>query len=151
MTSENTRPLLAGYGRAEITPPLGTRMFGWGGRDEDHGCDAIHDNLFVRSLWLEQGAEKALIMGFDLLFFSRDVADRLRGAVARRFGLESRQIFLNTSHTHSGPTTGTWYTALFAPLDYLYRDQLERCWRVRTERGNPCAKQIFWPASPRRR
>lgn len=118
--------LRAGFGRAEITPPLGTRMFGWGARDETHGCDSIHDGLFTRALWLQQGSENALIMGFDLLFFSRDVADRLRGAIARRFGLHSMQILLNTSHTHSGPTTGTWYTALFSPPDHLYLDRLER-------------------------
>lgn len=119
-------PIAAGFARAKITPPLGTRMFGWGARDEERGCDSIHDDLFVRALWLEQESEKALIMGFDLLFFSRDAADRLRGAIARRFGLESRQILLNTSHTHSGPTTGTWYTALFSPPDHLYLNRLER-------------------------
>ena len=116
----------AGFSRRDITPPLGTRMFGWGGRDEEHGCDGVHDPLYVRALWLDGGGEAVVIVGYDVLFFSRDVADRLRGAIGRRHGLAPRQVLLNTSHTHNGPTTGTWWTALFSPPDALYLDDLER-------------------------
>jgi len=115
----------AGFGRVCITPPPGTRMFGWGTRDDAGGCDAVHDDLFARALWLRAGREDVLVMGFDLLFFSRDVADRLRGALGRRFDLAPRQILLNASHTHNGPTTGTWWTALYRPPDTLYLDALE--------------------------
>ncbi len=116
----------AGFSRRDITPPLGARMFGWGGRDEDDGCNDVHDPLYVRAIWLDDGGEAVVIVGYDLLFFSRDVADRLRGAIGRRHGLAPRQVLLNTSHTHHGPTTGTWWTALFSPPDALYLDDLER-------------------------
>jgi len=35
-------------------------------------------------------------------------------------------VLLNASHTHNGPTTGTWWTALFSPPDAVYLDMLER-------------------------
>ena len=55
----------AGFSRRDITPPLGTRMFGWGGRDEERGCDEVHDPLYVRALWLDDGGETAVIAGSD--------------------------------------------------------------------------------------
>jgi len=115
----------AGFGKVQITPSIGTRMFGWGQRDADHGCEGVHDDLFVRALWLEDAGEEALVVGFDLLFFSRDIADRLRGALGRRFGLAPRQILLNTSHTHNGPATGTWSFAQFSGVDPIYIDNVE--------------------------
>jgi len=101
-------------------------MFGWGNRDADHGCEGIRDNLFVRALWVSQDGQDMLILGFDLLFFSRDIADRLRGAIGRKFGLAPKQILLNTSHTHNGPTTGTWSFAQFSSIDGLYLDSVEQ-------------------------
>ena len=116
----------AGFGRVNISPPIGTRMFGWGDRDADHGCEGVRDDLFVRALWVSQDGQEMLILGFDLLFFSREIADRLRGAIGRRFGLAPRQILLNTSHTHNGPTTGTWSFAQFSSIDGLYLDSVEQ-------------------------
>jgi neutral ceramidase len=116
----------AGFSQRDITPPLGTRMFGWGSRDDEHGCTDIHDRLDVRALWISHDDEDAIIFGFDLLFFDRAIADRIRGAIGRRFDLAPRQILLNTSHTHNGPTTGTWWTAGNSAPDDLYLDFLER-------------------------
>ena len=92
----------AGFARANITPPIGTHMSGFGGRDKDHGCESIHDDLFVRALYVEHEGEPALMVGYDLLFFGRELADRIKGAIGRQVDLLPRQILLNTSHTHAG-------------------------------------------------
>jgi len=68
------------------------------------------------------GEEEVLIFGFDLLFFSRDEADRLKGAIGRRIDLSPKEIFLNTSHTHTGPKVGTWD---YSGSDRLYLQFLE--------------------------
>jgi hypothetical protein len=116
-------PLLAGFARVKITPPLGTPLSGFGDRDFDPaGARGVHDDLFVRALYLSQGNQVAIIMGFDLLFFSREEADRFKGAVGNKLGLTSRQILLNTSHTHTGPKVGNWY---YSPSDPLYLQDLE--------------------------
>ncbi|MFC1717663.1 hypothetical protein ACFL6S_28640 [Candidatus Poribacteria bacterium] len=113
----------AGFARVNINPPIGTRMTGFGGRDRDHGCEAIHDDIYVRALYLTHEGEEALIMGFDLLFFSRDEADRYKGAIGRRIDLKPSQIFLNTSHSHVGPKVGTWLYD--PPSDPFYLQVLE--------------------------
>ncbi|MFC1608374.1 hypothetical protein ACFL47_10430 [Candidatus Latescibacterota bacterium] len=113
----------AGFSKVKVTPPVGTAMTGFGFRDYDPGgCRGIHDDLFARGLYLEQGEEKALILGFDLLFFSRDEADRFKGAIGRRIDLSPKEIFLNTSHTHTGPKVGTWD---YSGSDRLYLQFLE--------------------------
>ena len=73
----------AGFARISITPPLGTAMMGFGRRDRAHGCDAIHDDIFVRALYATQEGESALIMDFDLCFLGREECDRYKSAIGR--------------------------------------------------------------------
>jgi len=121
----------AGFAKVCITPPAGTRMYGFASRDKDHGCEGVHDDIFVRAAYLSCDGEEALIMGFDLLFFGREDADRFKGAVGRKLDLAPRRILLNASHTHCGPMVGTtWAYAdygLGVELEQrFYAEQLER-------------------------
>lgn len=120
----NQGTLRAGFAKVDITPPLGSRMHGFHGRDIKHGCDIIRDPLFARALWLEQGDERVLILGFDLLFFDRIQDNRLRGSTGRELGLCSRQILTNCSHTHSGPMTHVWASGMYTPPDSHYLNRL---------------------------
>jgi len=117
-------PMKAGFAKENINPPIGTRMTGFGARDRDRGCEAIHDDIYVRALYLTHEGREVLIMGFDLLFFSRDEADRYKGAIGRRIDLAPSQILLNTSHSHLGPKVGTWLYD--PPSDPLYLQALEQ-------------------------
>ncbi|HQM48760.1 MAG TPA: hypothetical protein PLJ71_08730 [Candidatus Hydrogenedentes bacterium] len=116
----------AGFARVDITPPVGTTMMGFGGRDMEHGCTGTHDPIFTRALYLEHGGEAVLIMGYDLCFLGREDADRFKGAIGRVMEIAPQQIFLNTSHNHVGPKAGTWYSAGYESPDRDYLNQLER-------------------------
>jgi len=98
-------------------------MTGFGTRDRAQPCNAIHDDIHVRALYLRDGDRQALVAGFDLLFFSRDEADRFRGAIGRRLDLRPSEVLLNTSHSHSGPKVGSWLYD--PPSDLLYLQELE--------------------------
>lgn len=119
----------AGFGRACITPPVGTRMSGFGGRDEEKGAEDIHDDLHVRALYAEHEGESVLIVGYDLLFFSRENADRMKAAIGRVLDFSPRQILLNSSHTHVGPCVSTWgYERRVLPdRDYLNAVEAGSC------------------------
>lgn len=93
------------------------------GLGQKQACHAIHDDLFVRALFLEQEDRQALLLSFDLLFFERAVVDRYKGALGRALALRPDQIFLNTTHTHTGPRMTRWQYG-GAP-DPLYLDQIE--------------------------
>ena len=114
----------AGFAKVSITPPLGTYMMGFG-RDREHGCTGIHDDIFVRATYVEDGDERALIMGFDICFLGREESDRYRGAIGRRIDLLPRQILLNTSHNHAGTAVGPWCYGDFRAPDKLYLQDLE--------------------------
>jgi len=116
----------AGFAAAKITPPPGTTMMGFGGRDMARGCDSIHDDIYARALFVEHAGHQALIVGFDLCFLGRADADRLKGAIGRRIDLAPSRILLNASHSHTGPSVGTWYSAGYLPPDRLYLDELQR-------------------------
>jgi len=113
--------MLAGFSSVNVNPPLGTPMMGFGGRDRDHGCEAVHDDIFVRACYLEHDGRAALIMGYDLCFVGRADADRFKGAIGRHLELSPAQVLINTTHNHVGPMVGTWYDA---HPDAGYVDQL---------------------------
>jgi hypothetical protein len=72
----------AGFGKACINPAVGASMSGFGDRNREQGCQGIHDDIHVRTLYLEHQGKEVLILGFDLLFLSRDEADRYQGRSA---------------------------------------------------------------------
>ena len=72
--------MFAGFSKKIITPPLGTHMMGWWGRDKERGCEQILDPLFVRALYLRQGSEEALLLTYDLCALTRMECDRFKGA-----------------------------------------------------------------------
>lgn len=100
-----TAPLEAGFSKENITPPIGTRMMGWWGRDKESGCKEIVDPLHVRALYLRQGTQEALLLTYDLCALTRVECDRFKGALGTRLNLAPRQILIATSHTHAGPAT----------------------------------------------
>ncbi|MBI2438062.1 MAG: neutral/alkaline non-lysosomal ceramidase N-terminal domain-containing protein [Lentisphaerae bacterium] len=108
---------LVGLGIADITPPLGTRMFGFGTRDRQHGCTGIHDPLQVRAVYIADRKEAVLILSYDVCFFGRAEADRIKGAVGSALPLTARQILINCSHTHLGPVTGNWGYPGYLPFE----------------------------------
>lgn len=119
--------MLAGFAKTKITPPVGTRMEGFGALQRDPaGAADIHDDLFARALYCGEGDETVLILAYDLLFFSRENADRLKAAVGRALDLSPRQILINTSHTHCGPHTSNYATHASLPPDRPWLEVVER-------------------------
>jgi len=111
--------LRAGYAQACVTPPLGLPMEGLG---QQGGIAKIHDDLFVRALFLAHGRRRALLLGCDLLFFERGDVDRIKGAIGRRLDFPPGQILLNCSHNHAGPRLTRWsYTG---QADPAYLDEV---------------------------
>lgn len=94
----------AGAARVDITPPLEPRlpMSGYPGREDGH--TAIHDNLHVRAIALDDGAAKALIVGVELIGFGHPLADRIADRLARETGVSREHILLFGTHTHGAPS-----------------------------------------------
>ncbi len=82
----------------DITPPAGTRMWGYAGRDQG-GTEAA-DKLGARVLYLEGENNGVAWVDLDLgRTFSRDALDWIREQVQ----VSVPHVVFSASHTHSGP------------------------------------------------
>lgn len=95
--------LQAGVGRTTITPPLGTWLCGYGGRE--HGCDSILDDLYATTLVLANDETSVAIVTCDVCGLPTQQVATLRALVSERTGIPGSNVLINTSHTHSGPVT----------------------------------------------
>lgn len=95
--------LMVGAVRRNITPPVGAWMAGYGNRD--HGAEGVHDELYLRALFLCDGETCAALVCRDLCDTENDEFDLLAEMFEARVGLTREQIFIANTHTHSGPST----------------------------------------------
>ena len=95
------KELRAGIATADITPPIGSWMCGFGGRPK--GCTGIHDPLLLHALVLDDGATALAIITADILSFSASMVAEIRQEISCRTPLAGRNVMLCGSHTHGGP------------------------------------------------
>lgn len=93
--------LKVGAAVIDITPPVGTPLDGYGGRtDVSLG---IHDPLYARCLYLDDGATRLAIVACDLVGVGRALVARTRELIAERPGLGPECVLIAATHTHAGP------------------------------------------------
>ena len=107
----------AGYGKSELTPPMGVELAGYGyylGRC----ARTVRDPLYARALMLEDGAMRALVISCDLLGLSRAVCDEVF-AHAAALGIAAEHVLIVSIHTHTGPTIKYHEGCGFVSDDYV--------------------------------
>lgn len=95
--------LMVGVARRNITPPIGAIMAGYAARD--HGAEGVHDELFVRALFVCDGETCAVLLARDLCDVENREFDLLADMFAERMNLGRDRLFIANTHTHSGPRT----------------------------------------------
>ena len=110
----------AGFSKQCITPRNGTLMEGLSQRSP---AQSIHDDLFVRALFLNHDGVEQVILSFDLLFLDRGQVDRIKGAVGNVTGLCPAQILINFTHTHCSPRVTSW--AYTGQIEEAYMNLVE--------------------------
>ena len=93
--------LLAGVGRATITPPVGIWLMGYAARDK--GSVSRHDDLMATALVLSDGEVRVALVTCDLIFLHPETVARIRTLVCERTGIPAENVMICCSHTHSGP------------------------------------------------
>jgi len=87
-----------------ITPEVGTHIAGYGPCDETFRKVG---ELAVSMLALDDGKNKALILGYDLIGMDELLIDRIRREAAEVLGTPEDFVILSCTHTHEGPHTRT--------------------------------------------
>jgi len=95
--------LMVGTSRRNITPPIGALMAGYAGRD--HGAEGVHDELWLRALYLDDGETQAALLCRDLCDTERREMELLEERFQERLDLAMDRVFITNTHTHSGPST----------------------------------------------
>ncbi len=96
--------LNAGYGEADITPPLGTELGGYGFY-LNRRAESVLSPLKVRALALRNRRQGVLLVSVDLLGFTVDASDTLRRRIAVSCGLPEQNVLVACTHTHTSPPT----------------------------------------------
>ena len=90
-----------GAAAIDITPPVGTALDGYGGRtDVSLG---VHDPLYARALFLDDGATQIALVVCDLIGIGSFLAERARELIAERPGIPPSNVMISATHTHAGP------------------------------------------------
>jgi hypothetical protein len=101
ITQVRAEGLRAGAATADITPPTGHAMWGYGAR-HDAPCVGVLDPLRARALVLATDQERIALVSLDLgRAPTRQSTAAIRARVKAAVGIE--HIFLVASHTHHGP------------------------------------------------
>jgi neutral ceramidase len=90
--------LRAGVGRADITPPVGTPLGGYGER-KGAASTGVHDPIRAKALVLDDGVTRLAILTSDLVGTNPEMVRR----VAEATGFPQERLLVTASHTHSGP------------------------------------------------
>lgn len=91
----------AGAAKREITPPVGTDLFGYIRRIGS--STGIHDPLWANFLWVEDENLGVLLVSLDVLNFSDQFAARAKAAISEGVSLAEQNICIAAIHTHSAP------------------------------------------------
>lgn len=100
----NKEKLLAGISRKDITPEIGTVLFGYPNRRK---AQEVNDRLTVTTLFLSCNDTKFILVSTAILFFRTEQADEIREKISNILKVPYENIYLHAFHTHSAPETST--------------------------------------------
>jgi neutral ceramidase len=95
-----------GAAEADITPPVGGDIVGPMTRST-----GVHDPLFVKVLYVDDGRMPWVLVSFDLMALDYGICDRMRKEIREQTGATA--AVLNCTHTHSAPFSAPWSVPVF--------------------------------------
>ena len=100
MRSENQDVFMVGAAREDITPKIGTLLYGY---VPDSVSTSIHDGLETVAAAFAQGDTKALLVTISVGDFGTALCDELRERIGKENGLPATRVVIAATHTHSAP------------------------------------------------
>ena len=92
-----------GYAKTCINPPYGAPIVGY---YEARFVKGVADNLYARAVAFDDGAKRAVVIALDICLLPQKMFDAMKDAVAEAADIDREAIFINCSHTHTGPLVG---------------------------------------------
>ncbi|MBR6568883.1 MAG: hypothetical protein IKK75_00335 [Clostridia bacterium] len=92
----------AGFGKYDLTPPLGVELTGYGYYLNRRAL-SVRDPLYARALFLDCGNSRSLIISCELLGLNRHICADVASHAAK-YGIRFRDLIIVSVHTHTGPS-----------------------------------------------
>jgi len=90
-----------GLAKTEITPRFPVKIACTGNFTDNY--TAIHDDVYVRCLLMDDGVRKALFMSFELLFHSRELNNAVAEYAKEKYGIDTEGVIVTYTHAHTAP------------------------------------------------
>lgn len=90
----------AGYGKTEITPPLGVELAGYGYYLKRRAT-RVDDPLFVRAVALEDRGRTYVVVSCDILGLNRGIVGRVRAVLLDKHAIPPSHVLIVSIHTHT--------------------------------------------------
>lgn len=97
--------LLAGVGRHDITPPLGTLLMGYPDPHGARAADRVRDGLNATALVFESDGRRAAVVVLDVAIVEDEHVAIIRRNAAAKANLDPANITVCAIQTHSAPRT----------------------------------------------
>jgi len=97
--------LLVGASSAPVNPPIGTYLAGY---DLNRASTGVHDDLSAKAVAFSDGTTAVALVVIDSVSIQYDTTQAIRAAAAgliKNPTLPSRQIVVQSTHTHAAPDT----------------------------------------------
>ena len=134
--------IMAGIGKSDITPPIGTPLAGYGAR-MGKPSTGVHDATEARALVIDNGTERIAFVSVDHLGYDHAMVERVRAIAAAEARIEPSRIFVMSSHTHSG---GGAYLEPFPVLAGKYDPKVRAFYEERAAQSIVTAAKDLKPA-----
>jgi len=97
--------LKIGVAEVDITPPTSVPLLAhFEGMILARGT---HDKLFCKAMVIDDGENTAAILTNDLVSVDKDFVVSTRSVIEEQTGIDSKNIMITASHTHTAPSTPT--------------------------------------------
>lgn len=95
--------LKVGFGRVDITPPMGIFVSGY---FIPRYADGVLDELYANAMAFDVDGKKALLIVLDNVGIPQDIIFDFIDAISKKTGVDREGIFISCTHTHTGPELG---------------------------------------------
>lgn len=111
--------LCCGAGKSDITPPLGTLLYGY---PRKRAAESVADNLYATAVILTSDEGCALMITCDNCAMNPELTWELRAIAGKAANIAPDHVTISCTHTHSGPNTSI--RSGWGEVDYDYIEKI---------------------------
>lgn len=136
--------LQIGVGKIDITPPIGTPSAGYADR-KGASMEGMHDPLLAIALFIDNGEKQIVLCSVDHLGFTYEMVQEVIQRAHLIPRLETCEIYIGSSHTHSGggaflniPFVGEFLAGTYDPdVTHLYIQRTVEAITIASQKAIP--------------